>query len=119
MSGITTLCLSVAAASTAQVLLRRGVRVGSAQTSARSSRWWLRLLASPWVWSYGILFVAAMGLWVLALSRIDLSYAFPLLSAGYILVALLSRFILKESLSWRRWLAIGVISVGVCIIAIS
>jgi drug/metabolite transporter (DMT)-like permease len=116
MNATVALSLSIIIASVAQVLLRRGMRVGAAQRSARSVGWWLHLVSSPWVWGYMVCFAAAMGLWILALSRADLSYAFPLLSAGYIVVALLSRFLLNEALGWRRLVAIAVISVGVAII---
>jgi drug/metabolite transporter (DMT)-like permease len=111
------LFFSILSASVAQVLLRQGVSVGAAQRSARSSAWWLHLVRSPWVWAYFMCFSVAMGLWIVALSRADLSYAFPLLSSSYILVALLSRLVLHEHLEWRRMVAIALISMGVAIIA--
>ncbi len=97
----------------AQVMLRKGVQGGN----ARSPRWWLNILTSGWVMGWAICFVAATILWMIALSRIDISYAFPLLSSSYILVALLSRWLLKESIPWQRWLAIAVISMGVALSA--
>ena len=117
MTGMTALCLSIVAGAVGQVVLRRGMSVGDSQTSARSANFWLHMLRSPWLWLYGFCFVAALGLWVIALSQTDISYAFPLLSASYILVALLSRVLLKESVGWQRWVSIAVISLGVFIIA--
>ncbi len=117
MTAMFALCSSVIIGGVGQVVLRRGVSTGDGQKSAKSASWWLHLLRSPWLWCYAICFALATALWMLALSQIDISYAFPLLSANYILVALLSRVILKEPVGWRRWLSIAVISLGVLIIA--
>ena len=117
MTGMTALCLSIVAGGVAQVVLRRGMSVGDSQTSARAANFWIHMLRSPWLWAYGFCFVAALGLWIIALSQTDISFAFPLLSASYILVALLSRVMLKERVGWQRWVSIAVISIGVAIIA--
>jgi drug/metabolite transporter (DMT)-like permease len=61
--------------------------------------------------------MAGTMLWMVALSHMDISYAFPLVSASYVLVAVLSRLLLKESIPWQRWLAIAVISLGVALSA--
>ncbi len=100
----------------AQVLLKKGVGHSSDQGRAPAS-WWFSLLKNGWVWAWGLCFVAATALWLLALSRLDISYAFPLLSTSFILVALLSRLLLGEFISWKRWFAIFVICLGVILIA--
>ena len=55
--------------------------------------------------------------WVMALSRTDVSLAYPMLSIGYIVNALGAYWWLGESLSMQRWAAIGVIFVGVVLLA--
>ncbi len=117
MNPLSALWGSIVLGGCAQIMLRKGVGGGAAQSSARVPGWWLGLLRSGWVWGWAISFVVALGLWMVALSHVDISYAFPLLSAGYVLVALLSRMFLKESIPWRRWVAIAVISAGVVLIA--
>lgn len=117
MTAMTSLCLSIVTGGVAQVLLRRGMSVGDSQSSARKANFWIHMLRSPWLWGYGLCFVGALGLWIIALSQTDISYAFPLLSASYVLVALLSRVLLNEAVGAQRWVAICVISVGVLIIA--
>ncbi len=57
--------------------------------------------------------------WILALSYLDLSYIFPFLSLNYILVPLSASVIYGEQLTSYRKLGIGIIFVGVIIIAIS
>ena len=58
-----------------------------------------------------------MGLWLGGLQKLDLSYAYPLVSVGYVLVTLLSAVVVHERVDGRRWLAVGVISLGVILIA--
>jgi len=113
MSSSAALWLSVVLGSCAQVFLKRGVSPQGAAGAPRSS---LALLRSLWVWAWAACFVVATGLWLIAISRIEVSYAFPMLSIGYPIVAVLSIFFLQEKVTLSRWTAIGVISLGVAII---
>jgi len=56
-------------------------------------------------------------LWLIVLSRMDLSFAYPLLSVGYILVLLFSWLVFKENVSLVRWLGVVVICFGVFLIS--
>lgn len=53
---------------------------------------------------------------MIAISKMDMSYAFPMLSLGYLLVTVLSISVLHERVSFKRWMAILVITFGVAII---
>ena len=61
----------------------------------------------------------SMLLWLVILSKLDLSYAYPMASLGYFFVALASYFIFKEKISWQRWVAIGIIIFGVVLVGLS
>lgn len=102
---------SIVFGASAQVFLRKGV-----MRKEQHNVSYLSLLASPWVWAWALFFAFATLLWLLALARIDVSYAFPILSSGFPLVAILSIVFLKERISPGRWLAILVITAGVAII---
>ncbi len=117
MSYTFALWASILLGATGQILLRRGLSTGAAQTSARARGYWIGLITSPWVWGYGLCFCGAMVLWLIAIAHVAISYAFPLLSAGYIFVALLSPIVLIESVGPKRWTAIAVLSIGVILIA--
>lgn len=99
-----------------QVLLKKGVGHSGDQSGVNTA-WWISLLKNGWVWGWGLSFVAATALWLLALAKLDLSYAFPMLSASFVFVAILSRLLLGEFVSWKRWVAIGVICLGVILVA--
>jgi len=62
-------------------------------------------------------YVLGMVLWLIVLSRVDLSFAYPLLGMSYILVVLSASVILKEDVSLQRWLGTLVIFLGVVIVA--
>lgn len=111
--------ISIVLGAVAQIILKYGLtQVGREQ---REQLGVVRLIATvafqPCVWLWGLLFVAATGLWVLGLQKVDLSYAFPLLSCSYILVSILSAAFFHEHVDRKRWLAVLVISCGVALIA--
>jgi len=51
------------------------------------------------------------------LSRVDLSYVLPFTSVSYVLTALIGEFILHENISTERWIGIGLIGLGVSLVA--
>jgi drug/metabolite transporter (DMT)-like permease len=55
--------------------------------------------------------------WLVALSRLDLSYAYPFASLNYVLVLLASWFVLGELPSATRLAGVALICLGVCAIA--
>ena len=58
-------------------------------------------------------------LWLVILSKLELSYAYPMISSGYFFVALASVIFFKEKVSWQRWFAIGIIIFGVVLVGLS
>jgi undecaprenyl phosphate-alpha-L-ara4N flippase subunit ArnE len=62
-------------------------------------------------------FVVATYLWIIALAHLDLSYAYPLLGFGYVLVTGLACVLLHERVSRSHWFAVLVIAAGAACIA--
>jgi drug/metabolite transporter (DMT)-like permease len=56
-------------------------------------------------------------MWLVVLSRFDLSFAYPMLALTYVFVPLAAKFFLHESIPAGRWLGIVVVIVGVVIVA--
>jgi small multidrug resistance pump len=56
-------------------------------------------------------------LYIIALRRIPMSVALPCTAASYIVIALIGHFIFGESLGMQKVLAIGLIGVGVVLLA--
>ncbi len=75
------------------------------------------ILGSPLV-LLGLAMYGVGGLsWVLVLSRMDLSYAYPFLALNFVLVALVAWLLLGESIPGLRWLGIGCICIGILLVA--
>ena len=62
-------------------------------------------------------YVISVIVWIIALSRVEVSIAYPMLSIGYVVNALLAWWLFGEDLNAQRWLGIGVIVVGVVLVA--
>jgi multidrug transporter EmrE-like cation transporter len=56
-------------------------------------------------------------IWILALSRVPVSIAYPMLSVGFIVNALAAWYLFDESLSMQKLVGIGFIIVGVYLVA--
>ncbi len=65
--------------------------------------------------------VAAYGFssifWLILLSRVELSYAYPALALGYVAITLISAFLLGEQVTAMRWAAVLVICLGVVLLS--
>ncbi|KAF1041961.1 MAG: 4-amino-4-deoxy-L-arabinose-phosphoundecaprenol flippase subunit ArnF [Herbaspirillum frisingense] len=61
-------------------------------------------------------YVISVVVWIIGLSRVDVTVAYPLLSLGYIINAIGAWYFLGEAVSVQRLVAIGVIIVGVVLL---
>lgn len=78
-----------------------------------------RLLIKPRLWLGFIFSVISLCVWLLALSKADLNFAFSADSMHYIFIALASWLILKEKFNSLRWLGTGLIVIGIVIVSLS
>lgn len=67
----------------------------------------------------GSLFIISLALWTIVLSKLELSYAYPLVSANFVIVSLLSMVFFRERITRYRWLSIFVILAGVVLVTMS
>lgn len=76
-----------------------------------------KLATQPYIMGGMLFYALSLVLWLMALSRLEVSVAYPLVSLGYVLTALAAWFFLGESLSTLRLLGIGVIMLGALLVA--
>ena len=74
-------------------------------------------LFHPWVALGVVLLIVFFLSYTTALSWADLSYVLPSTAASYVLVAILSRFLLHESLDGARWTGTALIALGVMLVS--
>lgn len=102
----------------AQLLLKAGTNaVGAIHLNAQN---WFSTgikLATQWPIIAGLTcYVISVVVWIIGLSRVDVTIAYPLLSLGYIVNALGAWYFLGEAVSAQRLLAIAVIIIGVVLL---
>lgn len=77
----------------------------------------VELLSNPWV-ATGVLATFGAGIsWMLAMTRFEVSYAFPFVSLNYVLVLMASVLLFHESISISKVLGSLLIIFGIIVIA--
>lgn len=76
-----------------------------------------RLATEPHIVGGLACYVISVVVWVMALSRVEVSVAYPLLSIGYVVNAIAAWYLFGEAVTPMRLAGIGVIIVGVCLVA--
>lgn len=110
--------VSVMLASVAQVLLKLGMtKVGRISGMSEAITKLPSALISPLV--FGGLFVFAISAlsWLVALSRVKLSIAYPMVSLGYVAVVIFSWLVLKEPVKPVAFAGCAVVIIGVILIS--
>lgn len=102
-------------ASFGDVCLSYGMRRVGAISAARWSELFAAVL-NPWVALGIVLLLGFFASYLSALSWSDLTYVLPATSLGYVLLALLSVWLLGEKVSLSRWIGILLVSSGVAIV---
>jgi multidrug transporter EmrE-like cation transporter len=103
----------------AQLLLKAGTNaVGHFEfSSANIVPVGLRLALEPFILGGVACYVVSLVVWIMALSRVEVSIAYPMLSIGYVINAVAAWYLFGESLTAMRLTGIGFIVVGVFLVA--
>ncbi|MCD6093865.1 MAG: hypothetical protein J7J51_03655 [Candidatus Omnitrophica bacterium] len=119
MKPLYALFISISLAIVGQILMKSAMlKIGEIHLR------WDNLLAMLWkIFSHstvllGLLFFGASAfLWLVALSKIKLSLAYPMVAITYVAIPVLSYFIFKESLNPAKIVALAIIILGVILLA--
>ena len=114
MNGYVLFAITVILQTTGQILEKYGLnRLTEPITLSNIPASIKTVLSSPYIVAgvacsaFGLIF------WIAALSRFKLSFMYPLGAIIYILIAIASHWILKESVSATHWIGIIIICAGV------
>jgi drug/metabolite transporter (DMT)-like permease len=92
-------------------LLFKAARVAQPDASV------LRLFLHPETWGGFVIYGVSAVCWLWVLARAQLSLAYPILSLTFPIVLGLSAFLFAEAISPLRWAGVGVIVIGVSLLA--
>jgi len=99
---------SVGVSTVAHVFLKMGAgRIGEGVAS------WFNAWLLGGAAAHGL----ALVLWVFALSRAPLSYAYPFIALGFVATNLVAAHALGETVAPERWIGVALICAGVVIVA--
>lgn len=79
----------------------------------------IRLFLQPWVLLGLACYAVSVVVWLGALSKVEVNFAYPFLALGFLANALLSRWFLGEAVPPMRWMALAIIVLGVGLQALS
>jgi multidrug transporter EmrE-like cation transporter len=102
----------------AQLLLKEGMRrIGYFEFAwANAIPIGMQVAANPFVLLGIFAYIVSVGVWLLVLSRVEVSFAYPLLSVGYIVNAVAGYYLFQENLSVSRVTGILIIIAGVYLV---
>jgi multidrug transporter EmrE-like cation transporter len=102
----------------AQLLLKAGTNaVGHFEfTTANIVPVGMKLAFEPHILGGVACYVVSLVVWIMGLSRVPVSIAYPLLSVGYVLNALAAWYLFGESLTMQKLVGIGFIIAGVFLV---
>lgn len=121
-TSIALLVVSVVFAIAGQITLKAAMRevgrIGAREVSAWGETL-KRAVTEPKLWVGLILFGISALFWLVVLSRVPLSVAYPFVGVSYILIVLFARVFLHEEVPTLRWLGVLVVAFGIAIVGLS
>ena len=114
--------ISVALAAVAQLTLKHGVNQvtdqGTVPFSLAQPFDILKRVVTNWSILAGLtIFVLSAAVWLVVLSRVSLSFAYPFASLTYVLILVFDRFVLDQPISGLRYAGVALIIVGLVLIS--
>lgn len=114
---IVLILLSVLLNCAAQLLIRKGMLIEGEIGMQNMLSHIGSMITNLWLWGAMVCYTLSILLWMSVLSKVEVSYAYPFLSVGYVVSAVAGYALFNENLSSIRIAGIVVICVGVILIS--
>ena len=101
----------------AQLCIRKGMLIIGEVEMSSIVRSLGVMITNLWLWGAMISYAVSILLWIVVLSKVEVSFAYPFLSIGYVVAVLVGYYFFGESLSLIRVAGIIIICVGVYLIS--
>jgi uncharacterized membrane protein len=115
--GILAVC--IVSGAFAQVLFKMGLLKLDGNINIFTLEGFLRVLFNKYILIGAFLYALAFFLWLLALSKLELSLMYPLLSLAYIITTFLSAVVLGERVNPSRWVGVILIVIGAILVGLN
>ena len=74
-----------------------------------------KLLFDPWIFSGFVSAFIASFFWMAAMTKFDISYAYPFMSSAFVLVFLISVILFNEPATWQKIIGLFLIVAGILV----
>lgn len=118
VNNILVILSSITFSAFAHVILRKGMKpISESESEAGLVEMALNVASNVWVIVGVGLHVLALAVWLVALSRVEVTFAYPFLAFGYVFVGLLAWTWLGEDLNPVRLVGMTVIVIGIIVVS--
>lgn len=119
MNNITLILLSVFLNALAQITMKKGMMsIGEINHNFKDFFILIpSMITNIYIWLTFFCYIFSIFLWMIVLSKVEVSYAYPFLSVGYIILLFAGHFIFNENITITRIAGVIVISIGVILIS--
>jgi drug/metabolite transporter (DMT)-like permease len=122
LTSVALLLVSIGFAVAGQITLKAAMNnighIGTSEIRAAGETV-MRAVREPMLWAGLGLFGISSLFWLVVLSRVPLSVAYPFVGVSYIVIVFLSNSILHEQVPLTRWLGVLVVATGIAIVGLS
>jgi drug/metabolite transporter (DMT)-like permease len=118
VTSVALLLFSVITAATGQVMLKHGMQIATARSRAGGSLA-VHAATQPWVLLGLMVFGISAITWLAALSRVQLSVAYPFNALGYLVILTASIVVLHERATVLTWVGSVLVVSGLIIVVLS
>jgi len=99
-----------------QFFLKKGMILVGDTLTGSPLLFFFKAFTSPFIIGGLGFYIVSLLIWLVVLSKVDLSLAYPLISLSYVFVILISWLFLGESMNLFRILAVACIMIGVTLL---
>lgn len=101
----------------AQLCMRKGMLLVGEVGARNFMENIIPMITNLWLWGAMLCYGVSILMWMSVLSKVEVSYAYPFLSIGYVVAAVAGYCLFNENLSPIRIAGIVIICIGVILIS--
>lgn len=109
--------LSVLLNCAAQLLIRKGMLVEGEVGMQNMLSHVSSMITNIWLWGAMLCFLGSVLLWIVVLSRVEVSYAYVFNSIGYVVLTICAYWLFDESMSVYKIVGMAVVILGLIIMS--
>jgi drug/metabolite transporter (DMT)-like permease len=117
MKGLKWVIFSILFISIGSLTLKYGVTQIGELTLNNLSSMAVAIVTNPYILMGLFVYLCSSFTWMLAISKSDLSQAYPILSSTYAFIPIFSWILFHDVISIQRWVGIGVVCIGIILMS--